>query len=183
MVPTQSPTRMYRLWYLLSHLHECTDDGTHSVTQMYRLWYPLNHLHECTEYGTHSVTYTNVPTMVPTQSPTRMYRLWYPLSHLHECTDYGTHSVTYTNVPTMVPTQSPTRRTSYAAHLVSPRVYLLGVPSCLLYKIPAVRTSHFPIQYTGSDACSFSCTIYRHWGTRILLYNVPVWAHVASHIL
>jgi hypothetical protein len=132
--------------------------ATQSLTQMYRLWYPLSHLHKCTDYGTHSVTYTNAPTMVPTQSPTRIYRLWYPLSHLHECTSYGTHSV-------------------------SPRVYRLGVPTCLLYKVPALRTSHYPIQYTGSEASSFSCTVYRPCGTRSLLYSVPAWAHVASHTL
>jgi len=85
--------------------------------------------------------------MIPTQS--------------HKCTDYSTHSVTYTNIPTMVPTQSPTRRTSYRSHSVSPRVYRLGVLSCLLYKVAALRISHFPIQYNGSEAFSSSCTVYQ----------------------
>ena len=144
----------------------------------------------------HSVTYMNVPTMVPTQSPTRMHRFWYPLSylhecthygyplsHLHECTDYVAHSATYTNVPILVPTQSPTRHISYRAYSVSPRVCLLVVTPCLLNKVPALKTIHFPIKYAGSAACSFSCAVYRPWGTHSLFYNVPAWVHLASHII
>jgi len=134
---------------------------TQSPTRMYRLWYPLSHLHKCTDYGTHSVTYTNLPTMVPTQSPTRMYQLWYPLSHLHdipamgpvqsplECTGSGSHPVSCIRYRFWEP----------ATFLYN----ILGLRHLvLLYSIPALGYMQCLIQCSGSGPCNLPYLINLH---------------------